>query len=72
MIFIGEASVGMLGLYVIITFVITSFISLLSVFLKRLEMDGKIEIVRRVDSLVIGFYPLIYIIAAIIIIALVW
>jgi hypothetical protein len=56
----------------ITTFVITSFILLLSVVLKRLEMDGKIEIVRQVDGLVVSFYPLIYIIAAIVIIALVW
>jgi len=61
-----------LDLILIITFVITSFILLLSVVLKRLEMDGRTEVVRRVDGVVIGLYPLAYITAVIVIIALVW
>ncbi|MEJ2069400.1 MAG: hypothetical protein P8X58_03180 [Syntrophobacterales bacterium] len=60
-----------LDLVLIITFVITSFILLLAVVLKRLEMEGKKEFVRRVDALVIPFYPLAYIVAIIIIIYLV-
>jgi hypothetical protein len=61
-----------LDLILILTFVITSFILLLSVVLKRLEMDGRIELVRRVDGLVIIFYPLAYILAVILTIVLVW
>ncbi|MFP3868405.1 MAG: hypothetical protein ACLFUU_09610 [Desulfobacteraceae bacterium] len=61
-----------LDLILIITFVITSFILLLAVVLKRLEMDGKMDIVRRADALVISFYPLAYSIAVIIAILLVW
>ncbi|MDD2902346.1 MAG: hypothetical protein PHU44_07910 [Syntrophales bacterium] len=61
-----------LDLILIITFVITSFVLLLSVVLKRLEMDGKMKHVQMVDKMVIIFYPLAYIIAVIIIIAQVW
>jgi len=61
-----------LDLILVITFIITSFILLLSVVLKRMEMDGKIAIVRRVDGLVITFYPLAYLSAVIVIVILVW
>ncbi|MDD3581690.1 MAG: hypothetical protein PHW74_11785 [Desulfobacca sp.] len=61
-----------LDLILIITFVITSFILLLAVVLKRLEMDGRIELVNRVDALVISFYPLAYFMAAVIVTLMVW
>ena len=56
-----------LDLNLIVIFIITSFILLLAVVLRRLEMDGKIEVVRKVDTLVIICYPLTYIIVIIII-----
>jgi hypothetical protein len=61
-----------MDLILIITFVITSFILLLSVVLKRLEMDGRMEIVQRVDRVVIISYPLAYLLAVMVIIFLVW
>jgi len=60
-----------LDLVLIITFIITSFILLLAVVLKRMEMEGKIAFVQRVDAVVITFYPLAYIAAIIILIYLV-
>jgi len=60
-----------LDLVLIITFIITSLILLLAVVLKRMEMDGKITFVHRVDALVIGLYPLSYLVAILIIIFLV-
>ena len=61
-----------LDLILIITFVITSFVLVLSVLLKRLEMDGRIKHVRVVDKMVIIFYPLAYLIAVICSIAITW
>ncbi len=61
-----------MDLYLIVTFIITSFILLLAVLLKRMEMDGRMELVRKVDAYVISFYPVVYIIAIIVITALAW
>ena len=60
-----------LDLVLIITFIITSFILLLAVVLKRLEMEGKMAFVHRADALVITFYPLAYITAIFILVYLV-
>lgn len=60
-----------LDLVLIITFIITSFILLLAVVLKRMEMDGKMDVVHRVDALVITLYPLAYLIAIFILVYLV-
>jgi hypothetical protein len=61
-----------MDLVLIITFVITAFILLLSVLLKRLEMENHLKFVRGVDLLVITLYPLAYIIAILVCIFQVW
>ncbi len=61
-----------LDLILIITFVVTGLMLLLAVVLKRLEMDGRGALVAKVDGYVISFYPLAYILAAIVAITLTW
>ncbi len=61
-----------LDLYMLTTFIITSFILLLAVVLTRLEMDGKLKPVQKADTLVITIYPLMYVIAIIVITYMAW
>jgi hypothetical protein len=51
-----------LDTFLVTAFVITSFVFLLAVYMKRMEADGKQAIAHRIDAYVIWLYPLAYLI----------
>ncbi len=52
----------LMDIVLITTFVVTGLVLVLNVFLRRLEVAGKGELAHRLDTYVLWFYPLIYII----------
>ncbi len=49
------------------TFVVSALVIVLNVYLKRMEVNGRQETARRIDRVVIWFYPLAYFIAGLIV-----
>jgi hypothetical protein len=45
----------------ITTFVITGFVLILNVILKRLEISGKIDLAQRLDRFMVWLYPVLYV-----------
>ena len=56
----------LLDMFLISTFVVTGFVMVLSVYLRRMETDGRIDLVQRIDGYVLTIYPLAYFIAALV------
>lgn len=50
------------------TFVITAFVVVFNVILKRLEVAGKVELANRLDTPMIWLYPLSYVLAVVLIV----
>ena len=52
------------------TFIISVFMILYNVILKRMETKGREEMARKIDTFMIWIYPLAYIVGAIIIVSI--
>jgi hypothetical protein len=48
-------------MFLVSTFIVTALVLVLSVYLKRMEYDGRIEMIQRIDRYVLIFYPFAYI-----------
>ncbi len=49
------------------TFIVSALVIVLNVYLKRLEVKGRTETARRIDRIVIWFYPLAFLIGALVV-----
>ena len=54
----------LIDMFLVSTFVVTALVLVLAVYLRRRELDGRIEHVQKVDQYVLMFYPITYLIAA--------
>jgi hypothetical protein len=52
-------------MFLISTFVVTALVLVLSVYQRRMETDGRIETVQRIDGYVLTFYPIAYLVGCV-------
>lgn len=54
----------LIDMFLVSTFVVTALVLVLAVYLRRIELDGRIARVEKIDRYVLMFYPVAYLIAA--------